>query len=195
MALLVLVLVASVAVVLAAPVRVELEVDVAADRPHWSAQVHARWLWFTWRSGGADQARTTRPRPSRRPAARRPRAARRGPRRLLAALKTRGVVRRLCRLAVDMIEALAPRTVDGWVRFGADDPVCTGALFGVAHAVTRLPPTAWNLRLEPEFTGAALAAHARLTWAVRPGAVLRPIGAFVLSSAPWRAAWAALRAR
>jgi uncharacterized spore protein YtfJ len=53
----------------------------------------------------------------------------------------------------------------------------------------------WTLRLEPEFSGPAFAGHARVVWAVRPGAVLWPVGTFVLSPTTWRATIATLRPR
>jgi hypothetical protein len=194
MTILVLAIAAGAAIVLVVPVHVDIDVelDILAEPSTQSVHVRAHWLFFAWRSGQARRARPA-PTPRRRSGARSAGSLR--PRRVLAALRTRGFIGRLARLAVELWRALAPRTVDGWVRFGVEDPVSTGVLFGAAHAVVALAQvTAWHVRLEPEFAGPALAGHARLVWAVRPGAVLWPVGTFVASPITWRAAWAALRA-
>lgn len=183
-------LVVCAAIALAAPLRVALELDAASEASTPSVRVHAHWLWFNWRSGPARRARSERP---PRPPPRRAGKPRR--RRMLAALRTRGFLARVGRLAIELWRTLAPRTVDGWVRFGFDDPVSTGVLCGAVQGAAAVrPASGWNLRLVPEFAGPALAGHARFTWAVRPGAVLWPVGTFVASPTTWRAAVAALRA-
>ncbi len=193
MTVLVLVIAAGTAIILVVPVRVDLELDVAAETSKSSVRMQARWLWFGWRNG---KARRTRLQRTLRTRTRTQPARKVRPRRVLAALATRGFLRRVTRLAIELWRALAPRTVDGWVRLGFEDPVSTGVLYGAARALGRLgPTTAWNVRLEPEFAGPALAGHARFVWVVRPGAVLWPVGTFVASPITWRAAFAALRTK
>jgi len=192
---LLVVLAACAATALAAPLRVDLELDVADEPFAQSVRVHARWLWLTWRSGQARRARPERP-PRPRPRPRSRPAGRPRRRRVLAALSTPGFLRRVGRLAVELWRTLAPRTVDGWVRFGLDDPASTGVLCGAVQGAGLLARgAAWNVRLEPDFAGPAFSGHARCAWEVRPGAVLWPVGTFVVSPATWRAAYAALRAR
>ena len=108
---------------------------------------------------------------------------------MFAALRTRGFPSRLARLGIELLRVLAPRAVNGWMRFGFEDPVSTGVILGIAQAA------AWQVRLEPDFTGPALTGHAHIAWAVRPGAVLWPVGTFVASPTMWRAARAAARAK
>lgn len=178
------------AIVLLVPVRIDLELDVSAPAKR-RVRVEARWLFLAWRSGRRRRERPARP-------ARRRRAGfgKRRRRRFLAVLRTRGFAGRAGRLIVELLRLVVPRTASGWVRFGLEDPVTTGVLFGVAHAATGLASAAaWNFRLEPEFTGPALAGQARFAWAVRPGAVLWPLGTFVASPVAWRAAVAALRTK
>lgn len=183
---------AAVTTVLFVPVRVELEWDRTPEalKPH--IRVRTQWLFFVWRSG-----KPRRERPERAPRRVRRRAA--GPsrsRRVLAVLRTPGFLQRTGRLVVELLRPLAPRAVDGWVRFGFDDPMSTGVLFGAAHAAGGLARAAgWRVRLEPEFAGPMFAGHARVEWAVRPTAVLRPVGTFIVSAAAWRGAIAALRGR
>jgi hypothetical protein len=187
MTILVLVIAAGAAILLIVPVRVDLELDMAAEPSGRSVRAQVRWLFFAWRSGTPRRGRPER--------TRRTHYGRRlRPRRVLAAIRTRGFLGRTRRLAGDLMRALAPRTVEGWVRFGLEDPASTGALFGAAHAAASVAQaTGWTLRLDPEFSGPAFAGHARVVWAVRPGAVLWPVGTFVLSPITWRAALAALR--
>jgi Protein of unknown function (DUF2953) len=181
------------AVVLLVPVHIDVELDSAPDHPGGRVRVRARWLLFAWRRGHGP-ARRRRPRPPRPPQPPRPDSGKRRWRRMLALVSTPGFPRRVGRLVMDLLRTLAPRDVDGWVRFGVDDPVTTGVLFGAAHAATGLArAAAWNLRLEPDFSGPAFAARARLAWAVRPGAVLWPVGTFAASPATWRALFRAWR--
>ncbi len=185
------VVVGGAAIALASPVHVDLEMDMAVEPPTRQVRVRVRWLTFAW--GGGEASRAPARSAPRRPGRRR---ARSDPRRALAAIRTRGFAGRLGRLACELLHALAPRTVDGWLKFGLEDPVTTGVIFGAAHgAVGVAGSAAWNLRLEPEFADAALAGHARVVWTVRPAAVLWPIGTFVMSPTTWRAALAAMRAR
>jgi hypothetical protein len=184
---------AAVAIVVFAPVRVELEWDRTPGtvRPH--VWLRARWLFFVWRSGKPRRERPERAAP---PHVRRRAAGPSRSRRVLAALRTPGFVRRIGRLAVELLRSLAPRAVEGWVRIGFDDPMFTGVLFGAAQAATGLARAiGWRVRLEPEFAGPMFAGHARIEWAVRPGALLWPVGTFMASPAAWRGAVAALRGR
>jgi hypothetical protein len=188
-----LLIVSGVAIVLVAPVRADLELDIPAEPPRRWARMRVRWLVFIWRGG---KARRARPERSPHPRSRTDSSGRRRWRRVLAVLRTPGFLGRTGRLAVELLRALAPRTAGGLVRFGLEDPVSTGVLFGAAHAAVGLAQTAgWELRLEPEFTGPAFAGQARFVWAVRPGVVLWPVVTFVASPITWRAACAALRAK
>ena len=131
------------AIALAAPLRVDLELDAASETSMPSLRVHAHWLWFNWRSGQARRVRRERP---PRPPPRQAGKPQRG--HVLAALRTRGFLARVGRLAIELWRTLAPRTVDGWVRFGFDDPVSTGVLCGavqgaaVVSSATALEPAA-----------------------------------------------------
>ena len=192
MTILVVAIAAGAVLVLVVPVRVDVELDMAGGQARPPIRTCIRWLCFAWRSENARRAgpeRVRRARPRRRS------ARRLGPRSVAAALRTQGFVGRVRRLAVEVWRAVAPRNVDGWVRLGLDDPASTGMLYGAVCATGMLRQTAaWNLRLDPEFAGPVFAAHARFAWAVRPGAVLWPVGTFVASPVAWRAVFAAVRA-
>ena len=116
MTILVLVIAAGVAIVLVVPVRIDLELDMAAEPSRQSVRVQVRWLFFAWRSGTPRRAR-----PARAPRLRsRTHSGRRlRPRRILAAIRTRGFLGRTGRLAGDLMRALAPPTMDGWVRLAS----------------------------------------------------------------------------
>ena len=180
-------------VVLIVPVRVDLELDVGPEPAQRSFCVRVGWWFLSWHTTAL---RRRGPTPARRPRPRRRSRRGSGLGRAVAALGTRGFVRRVGRLVIEVLRALAPRTVNGVVMVGLDDPASTGAFFGAAHAALGLAHTArWNVRLEPAFEGPAFAGYVRLAWAVRPGAVLWPVGTFLVSPTTWRAAFAALRAK
>jgi Protein of unknown function (DUF2953) len=188
---LLLAVVAAAAVIgLLAPVRIDVELDVSEPATR-RVRVEARWLLLEWRGGRAGRGR-----PARRPRSPRKAAGRRRLRRVLAVLGTPGFVSRSVRLVLQLLRQLRPKTASGWIRFGFDDPVSTGVLFGAAQAVTALTrATAWDLQLEPDFAGPAFAGRARLGWTVRPGSVLWPVGTFAASPTTWRAVVAALRTK
>lgn len=198
MALLLLILAAGATAVLTIPVRVDLELDTAAEPRGRAFRVDVRWLFLVWSNAKARVARSDAPPRPPRSARSRPRGRRAlgdSTSRFLAALRTRGFVGRASRLGVQLLKALAPRRAEGWVRFGLEDPASTGVLFGVVQPlVVWAQARTWPFRLEPAFTGAAFAGHARFVWAVRPGALLWPVGAFMASPTTWRAAFAAWRA-
>lgn len=192
MLILALVIVLGAAIVLVVPVRVSLDLGIAEEALNPSVHMQASWLFFSWRDG---KARRARPERARRPRSRTQSSVKPGSRHVFAVLRTPGFLGRVGRLAFEVLRALTPRTVEGWVRFGFEDPVSTGVFVGAAHAALRLAQaTAWKLRVEPEFAGPAFAGHVRFVWAVRPGAVLWPVGTFVASPVTWRAVFAALRA-
>jgi hypothetical protein len=102
MTILVLVIAAGAAVVLIVPVRVDLELDMAAEPSRRSVRAQVRWLFFAWRSGTPGAAAPSRPRPR----SRTPYGRRLQPRRVLAAIRTRASsVERA--VAGDLMRALA----------------------------------------------------------------------------------------
>lgn len=183
-------------------VRLDLDVDVGGEQPTQSVAVRIRWWRFEWTPGrvgtprSADEGPATdcalpphpvaTPPPA--PRARRSRATAR----VRALLTTRGFLRRIARLVLDEAHALLPYRAVGAVRFGAEDPGSTGVLFGAVQAAARRTRT-WQVRIEPDFTHAVVAAQGHLEWAVRPVAIVGPIVLFLLSPVTIRAVLAAWR--
>jgi hypothetical protein len=96
-------------------------------------------------------------------------------------------VARVRRLGVELLPVLAPRTAQGRVRFGFDDPAWTGVAFGLVQAFSRCFRAAgWQLKVQPEFTESTLVARARLEWSVRPASLLWPLSTFIASPVTWR---------
>ncbi len=183
------------AVALVAPVRVDAALDAATDDAEVGASVtvRVRWLFVSWRSGAPPAGRKPRRRKVRPPKPRRPG---RGAARARTLLRTRGLVTRVLRLIQRLRHVLRPTRAEGWVRFGFEDPALTGTVFGAAQALTALPGAVGRaVAVEPDFGGAVLAARVRLSWSVRPGSVLWPVGCFLGSPVTWRAGWRVLRAR
>ena len=200
------------ATLLVAPIHVVLDADLPAAAVERRAfvttstptgspvHVTIRWLGFEWQPGHTSDhaARPSRAGPhshTTRPS----RTSRgRGWRRLRAAFMAPGFGRRLVRLGLDLVRALAPRSVSGWIRLGASDPADTGIMLALwlsaVQPLMRQRVSAWHVRVEPDFLAPSFATSLRATWVVRPSAVLTPVVAFVLSPITWRAGVLALRA-
>lgn len=166
----------------------------------WRGAVSVRWLF------GVVRVARQAPRSSSSPASKhprkkgRPRARRRKRRwrrttwrRVRAALRSPGFVRRVARLAVDTVTVVSVRSLRGWARVGLGDPADTGMLAGLFVPLSAaLPGT--QLRFEPDFDGAVLRVRGRGAVRIMPLRLVRAVVAFLLSPPTWRAGWAALRA-
>ena len=81
----------------------------------------------------------------------------------------RGLYRKVLRYLLRIWRHYRPRTLKGWLRFGAGAPDLTGQLTGLGYRL--IPQAGGDYSLEPDFsqkileTDSALSGHIRLCWA------------------------------
>ena len=114
----------------------------------------------------------------------------------IAALRTRGVPRRVGRLALALLRQAKLEEFRLRTAFGFDNPAETGIVYGLLSPLLMLA-TARGLNLEcrPMFEEAGLRGAISATVHVRPLSVAGALGAFLVSPPVIRAAGSAWRAR
>lgn len=185
--------------VLVLAVPINLGLWMAGTEPL-TGQVSVRWFF------GLVRFRLGLPRPTkaRRRGTRRTRGAagtsarRRKPGRsadVLAVLRQSAFRRRLYRLARDVGRAVHPHGLHLRLRLGLGDPADTGRLWGLLGPLSALARSVENadVRIEPDFTDAALDFEARGRFVLIPLRLMGLAIAFLLSPSTIRA-WRTLRA-
>ena len=114
----------------------------------------------------------------------------------IAALRTRGVPRRVGRLALALLRQAKLEVFHVRTAFGFDNPADTGVVYGLLSPLL-LIATARGLNLEcrPMFEESGLRGAVSATVRVRPLSVAGALSAFLFSPSVIRAAGAAWRAR
>ncbi|MGE4160386.1 MAG: hypothetical protein AB7G23_01525 [Vicinamibacterales bacterium] len=124
-------------------------------------------------------------------------SSRRGRSRAFAALRTPGLLARVCRLGRGLVRQVHWQSCRARLAFGCEDPAETGVLFGLLYpAVLSARGAGLDIAVEPRFEGRALA----LAWHGRvmlvPVRVVATITAFLCAPVVWQAtarAWKAGR--
>jgi hypothetical protein len=165
--------------------------------------LHARWR-VRWLFGLVD-VRSARERPAvpepERPGAAKPartpaRRRKRGARMAIAVLRTRGLLRRVGRLAVALGRQVKLEQFHLRTAFGFDDPADTGIVYGcLSPWLVMASVRGWNVECRPMFLESGLRGTAGGTVQVRPLSVAGALVAFLLSPPVVRAARSAWRAR
>lgn len=183
------------ALVLVAPITIELWLEGDAEPVAWFARVHMRWLGVSLRAeSGRDAARgRTVPTPSPWNGSGDGRTAVRRWRGLSAALRSPGFARRVVGLMVDLLRLVRPDDCDVRARVGFDDPAATG-LMAAALFPWAGPAEAHGIHVDLDFAGSTLEGRARLKWSRSLVSMARPLASFATSPAVWRAAGAYRRA-
>jgi hypothetical protein len=136
------------------------------------------------RAGRAPDRPPASQREARPPRAGRPR------RRILAVLRTRGLLARVMRLPVDLLRRCHWDALDGEVAYGFDYPADTGIVYGcLAPLLTAAAASGLALRCTPDFARAGFTGHCAAALRVRPLAILGVVAAFLVSRPVWRAVW------
>ncbi len=114
---------------------------------------------------------------------------------MLAAIRTRSLLKRLVALFRDLIKSVRIKDLYLALRFGFDDPADTGTLFGaVSTLVACLQFSRSHLTIEPDFTNEVLVGRFRGAVSVRPIRLLYHLAAFAFSPLAIRAAIAMIKA-
>ena len=173
---------------LVVPWHVDVSIEKAAEAPRVTVRTRLRWLMFDWRLRAP---RPTKPSPPR------PRARRRfGFRSVRAAWSTPGFKERIGQFLLSSGRLAVPRSMTAHWRVGFEDPADTGMLVGAWIGIAEMwRPLAWQVAIEPDFSGSIVEGDAHVLWSVRPIAVLWPMVRLAGSPVMWRAGRAALHAR
>lgn len=184
---------ATIAVLIVAALAIPVDLDVTlerAERFHGTARL--RWL-FGLIDVALDSNRATGAQPERR-GRNTSTTEGRGPttpsrrRRVVAILRTKGLLHRLIRLADDIIHAVRVSHVVARARFGFDDPADTGQVCGgVLPLIAMASSKGMDVRCTPDFSGAVLRGSCAGTLSVTPLRLLVVILLFVGSRPVWRA--------
>jgi hypothetical protein len=175
-------------IALVVPWHVDVSIEKAAEAPRVTVRTRLRWLMFDWR------LRTPRP---TKPSPPRPRARRRfGFRSVRAAWSTPGFKERIGQFLLSSGRLAVPRSMTAHWRVGFEDPADTGTIVGTSLGLAEIwRGPAWQVAVEPDFSGPVLEGDAHVLWSVRPIAVLWPMLTLAGSPVVWRAGRAALRSR
>jgi len=124
------------------------------------------------------------------------RNSRRKARMVIAVLRTRGLLRRVARLASALFRHVTLDEFRLQTAFGFDSPADTGIVYGVvAPIVVLAEQRGLNVECRPMFLESGLQGALRATIHVRPLAVVGALLSFLLSRPVLRAARSAWRAR
>ncbi len=168
------------AMVLATPFDLELSAAKDADEPAVRVKATLSWLGLPLSGRSTDrQPSKTRPRTGTRQASI-------GWSTLKAAMTSPGFMRRLVRLAADLVRLTRPRSVYLRARLGFDDPSDTGMLLAWAYGL-QSAPWARVIHIEPDFADEVAEGEMRVRWSRSLGALLWPFLTFCASPAVWRA--------
>ncbi len=181
-----------------APIHIDIEFESASALNGRALRVSGRWLIFRWATasqpdasppgGRLNEMHDPAPRTTHRPGS--------SPWPVLTALRSPGFVLRTLRFIRDMLRALAPRTVRGWIRFGFDEPGLTGVVFGLVQGLaSQAGRLMRDVQFEADYAEPVLAGSVRGQWRVTPASVLWPIATYVSAPATWRAALVLVRSR
>jgi hypothetical protein len=173
-----------VALVLFAPIGVEVLAAKAALDTTLTIQARFHWLGFSFPVGGADRARAkARPREPRRV------EPRFGLSSVLAVLRSPGFVSRCTKLMRDTGRLALPSRVSIQGRIGFEDPADTGSLLGWLYACRGFRETddGWRIDIGPDFSGPVLEGRFFVAWKRTPASVFWPLLTFLTSPVVWRA--------
>ena len=190
------VLVALVVALLAVPVVLIVDAE-RVDRLE--ARWRVRWLFslvdVRW-SRGRPPAATSEPSDAARPARTSPKRRWRRVRMGIAALRTRGLIGRVGRLALALLRQAKLEEFRVRTAFGFDNPADTGVVYGLLSPLLMIA-TARGLNFEcrPMFEDSGLRGAVSATVHVRPLSVAGALAAFFFSPSVIRAAGSAWRAR
>ena len=190
------VLLALVVALLAVPVVLIVDAE-RVDRLE--ARWRVRWLFslvdVRW-SRGRPPAVTSEPSDAARPARTSPKRRWRRVRMGIAALRTRGLIGRVGRLALALLRQAKLEEFRVRTAFGFDNPADTGVVYGLLSPLLMIA-TARGLNLEcrPMFEESGLRGAVSARVQVRPLSVVGPLAAFFSSPSVIRAARSAWRAR
>lgn len=187
---------ALIAALLAVPVMLVIDAErVEALKARW----HIRWLF------GLVDVRGPRDRPSRpatersdstSPPSKAGRSKRRKARIVIAVLRTRGLLRRVVRLALALFRHVTLKEFRLQTAFGFDSPADTGIVYGfLLPLVVVAEQRGLNVECRPMFLESGLQGAVRAIIHVRPLAVVGALLSFFLSRPVLRAARSAWRAR
>ncbi|MEW5942782.1 MAG: DUF2953 domain-containing protein [Pseudomonadota bacterium] len=111
-------------------------------------------------------------------------------RHFIQALKSKGFLRRLLKLAIDLIKRIHVRRIVLHARIGLDDPADTGRLWAVVGPVAGVLAIrrGADIAIEPDFAAAVFEVNAEGEVRVVPIALIFVTLAFLLSPATLRAA-------
>jgi len=190
------VLLALVVALLAVPVVLIVDAE-RGDR--FEARWRVRWLFSlvdVRSSRGRSSAAAPEPSDAAKPVRKSPARRWRGLRMGIAALRTRGVPRRVGRLALALLRQAKLEEFHVRTAFGFDNPADTGIVYGLLSPLLMFA-TARGLNLEcrPMFEESGLRGAVTATVHVRPLSVVGALAAFVSSPSVIRAAGSAWRAR
>jgi hypothetical protein len=165
---------------LAMPVRLLVRVE-RSERLR--ALLRLRWLF------GLVDIEKSWPGPPRPPRPERPekpkardRKRTRGSRRILALVRTPGLLGRTLRLLNDLRRKVTVEAFHLQAEFGLDDPADTGRVYGaLAPILVAAAAGGMDVRCDPNFTSAVLQGAAGGSLRVRPLSVMGTVAAFVLS--------------
>ena len=194
--------VAALLAILVALLAVPVEVVIDAERADTlEARWRMRWLFglVDIRSARARAARSgRRPEEPRTPAEPRTAAVRRRRRTRMgiAVLRTRGLLRRVVRLAWRLCRQIRFQGFHAHAAFGLDDPADTGVVYGVLSPLLVMARTrGLDIDCRPMFLESGVRGTLSGTFHVRPLPVVGSLVAFLVSPPVLRAVRAAWRAR
>jgi hypothetical protein len=174
---------------LAIPVRLDVRFELAEGL---RGAARLRWL-FGLIDVALDSGRTAAAQPDRGERAKSPierhtvRAPRRRPK-VVAVLRTRGLLRRLVRLAEDTFHVVRVHHAVVRARFGFDDPADTGRACGAILPIIAMASSKGaDVRCTPDFAGAILCGSCTGTLSVTPLRVVGAVLVFAGSPTVWRA--------
>ena len=111
-------------------------------------------------------------------------------------VRTRGLARRVVRLALALLRRVTVDRLQLDTRFGFENPADTGFVYGCLSPVLVMADVrGLNIRCRPMFMEPGLRGAFRATIRLRPLFVVGPIVAFLVSPSVFRAARAAWRTR
>jgi hypothetical protein len=173
-----------VALVLFAPVGVEVLAAKTSEDTAFTIQARFHWLGFSFRVGGTGRTRAKerhREAPHKR--------TRFGLRSVLAVLRSPGFVSRCTKLMKDVGRLALPGRLNIQGRVGFDDPADTGMFLGWLYAFPEAhgPRRAWHVHVEPDFSGPVIEGSLLVAWSRSLASVGWPVLTFMTSPVVWRA--------